>query len=770
LEDTEGVTQLTITDERGQASPNEESPRGDGLPAPNADAHFAKLFQTVKSYLPESGVALVRHAYEFACASHVGQIRSSGEPYVIHTVQTAQILAEFHLEAVPVAAALLHDVIEDTSVTPEVLRAEFGDEVERLVEGVTKLGSFGFSELAQVDTGESRRRDRARVQAMQAENLRKLFLATADDIRVVLIKLADRLHNMRTLGALSTERRTRIANETMEIYAPLAARLGIWQLKWQLEDLAFRYINEDEYRRISRGLAATRTNREHYIQRAARILDRELKRVGLKARVVGRPKHLYSIWRKAQRTGHDVQELHDLLGLRVLIDGNEADCYTALGVVHQTWVPIPTPTGETGFRDYIAVPKENGYRSLHTTVRGPEARALEVQIRTEEMHRDAEFGVAAHWHYKEGGRRDLKFEERIAWIRQLLDWQSDVSGSAQEFVESLKSDVLRDQVYVFTPKGELRELPAGSTPLDFAYRIHTDIGHRCIGAKVNGRLVSLDHPLNNGDVVEIVTSKSPRGPSRDWLNSSLGFVKTAHAREKIRQWFKRQERAENIERGKELLEKELSRLAIAHPDVESVLAQFKVEKAEDLYLGIGCGEISAQSVALRLAGEDTTADEELPISAPTVPDTNVTQGIQVMGVGDLLTRVARCCTPVPGDKIVGYITRGTGVTVHRLDCPNIASLPDRERLVEVDWGRSQQQVYPVAIRLDAWDRDGLLRDVAALVAEDHVNMTSVTATSHPDHTAVIRATLEIADIRTLARILSRLERIRGVRTVSRDIT
>ncbi|HEX5414763.1 MAG TPA: TGS domain-containing protein, partial [Chloroflexota bacterium] len=440
------------------------------------------------------------------------------------------------------------------------------------------------------------------------------------------------------------------------------------------------------------------------------------------------------------------------------------------GVVHQTWVPIPTPTGETGFRDYIAVPKENGYRSLHTTVRGPEARALEVQIRTEEMHRDAEFGVAAHWRYKEGSRRDLKFEERIAWIRQLLDWQSDISGSAQEFVESLKSDVLRDQVYVFTPKGELRELPAGSTPLDFAYRIHTDIGHRCIGAKVNGRLVSLDHPLNNGDVVEIVTAKLPRGPSRDWLNPSLGFVKTAHAREKIRQWFKRQERAENIERGKELLEKELGRLAIAHPDVESVLGQYKVERLEDLYLGIGCGEISAQSVALRLSGEDTTADEELSLSAPTVPDTNVTRGIQVMGVGDLLTRVARCCTPVPGDKIVGYITRGTGVTVHRVDCPNIASLNDRERLVEVDWGRSQQQVYPVAIRLDAWDRDGLLRDVAALVAEDHVNMTSVTATSHPDHTAVIRATLEIGDIRTLARILSRLERIRGVRSVSRDIT
>ena len=764
---------VTVADDTTATPSDEKSRRGEGRPAPTLDDRFSQLIQTVESYLPESGLDLIRRAYQYALAAHEGQVRSSGEPYVNHTVETAQILAEFHLEAVPVAAALLHDILEDTSVTADQLRVEFGEELVRLVEGVTKLtklGSFGFSELTQIDTSDSRRRDRARVQALQAENLRKLFLATADDIRVVLIKLADRTHNMRTLGALSPERRVRIANETMEIYAPLAARLGIWQIKWQLEDLAFRYSNEDEYRRISRSLAITRADRERYIERAAEILTGELEKAGLRVRVMGRPKHLYSIWRKAKRTGHDVHDLHDLLGLRVLIDGNEADCYTALGVVHQTWVPIPTPTGETGFRDYVAVPKENGYRSLHTTVRGPGARALEVQIRTEEMHRDAEFGVAAHWHYKEGGRRDLKFEERIAWIRQLLDWQSDVSGSAQEFVESLKSDVLRDQVYVFTPKGELRELPADSTPLDFAYRIHTDIGHRCIGAKVNGRLVSLDHPLNNGDVVEIVTAKGPRGPSRDWLNSSLGFVKTAHAREKIRQWFKRQERAENIERGKEVLEKELSRLAISHPDIESVLAQFKVDKIDDLYLGIGCGEISAQSVALRLAGEDTSGEEEFTLSAPTVPETNVTQGIQVMGVGDLLTRVARCCTPVPGDKIVGYITRGTGVTVHRQDCPNVAGLSDRERLVEVDWGRSQQEVYPVAIRLEAWDRDGLLRDVASLVAEDHVNMTSVTATSHPDHTAVIRATLEISDIRTLARILSRIERIRGVRNVSRDIT
>lgn len=721
----------------------------------------------MRTYLPPNGVELIEKSYRRAVAAHEGQVRESGEAFVNHCIETAQILAEFHLDSAPVAAAMLHDIIEDTGVPREEIAAGFGEEVARLVEGVTKLSSFGFSELTSVEPGDSKRRDRARIQALQAENLRKLFLAMADDIRVVLIKLADRLHNMRTLDALSPDRRTRIARETMEIYAPLAARLGIWQFKWQLEDLAFRHLNPVAYRWVSLSLAATRANREGYISKVVHQLESELRKVGLKAQVVGRPKHLYSIYRKTQRTGHDVSELHDLLGLRVLIDGTDADCYTALGVVHQSWVPIPTPTGESGFRDYVAAPKENGYRSLHTTVMGPDARALEVQIRTEVMNRDAEIGVAAHWRYKEGSRRDLKFEERIAWIRQLLDWQSEMSGSAQEFVESLKSDVLRDQVYVFTPKGELRELPAGSTPLDFAYRIHTDIGHRCIGSKVNGRLVSLDHVLHNGEVIEIMTSKAPRGPSRDWLNPSLGFIKTAHAREKIRQWFSRQERAENIERGEEILLKELSRLGFAHAKLDDVLASFKLDRVEDLYASVGCGEISPQTVAMRLAGGDST-DDEPQVSAPTVTDASVARGIQVMGVGELLTRLARCCSPVPGDKIVGFVTRGSGVTIHRADCPNVTHLTEHERLVDVGWGRVQQQVYPVAIRLEAWDRDGLLRDVAALVAEDRVNMTSVSAVTHTDHTAIIKATLEISDLRTLSRILNRLERIKGIRSVQRD--
>jgi guanosine-3',5'-bis(diphosphate) 3'-pyrophosphohydrolase len=728
---------------------------------------FARLIRTARAYLPQTGIELIERAYARACIAHQGQERDSGEPYINHCIETAQILADFRLDAVPIAAAILHDVLEDTAITSEDVRAEFGDDVARLVQGVTKLSNIGFADLTPIDAGDSRRRDRAKTQAIQAENLRKLFLAMADDIRVVLIKLADRVHNMRTLQALEPDRRTRIARETMEIYAPLAARLGIWQVKWQLEDLAFRHLDPVAYRRISRTLSVTRAERERFIAQAVTHLSSELGKAGLHAQVMGRPKHIFSIYRKTLRTGLDVTQLHDLLGVRVIINGTEADCYTALGVVHQTWVPIPTATGETGFRDYIAVPKENGYRSLHTTVMGPEGTALEVQIRTEEMHRDAEYGVAAHWRYKEGRTRDLKFEERIAWIRQLLDWQTEMSGTAQEFVESLKSDVFRDQVYVFTPRGELRELPTGSTPLDFAYRIHTDIGHRCMGAKVNGRLVPLDYQIQNGDIVEILTSRAPRGPSRDWLNPSLGFVKTAHAREKIRQWFKRQERAENIERGKDLLDKELARLAIPHAKIEEVLPHFKLERVEDLHAAIGCGEINPQTVAVRLAGGDAAAEEDLPLSAPATPDSNVVQGLHVMGVGDLLTRLARCCSPVPGDPVIGFITRGNGVTVHRTDCPNIRNVTDRERVVSVDWGR-QQTLVPAMIRLEAWDRDGLLRDVAALVAEDRINMTSVSAITHPDHTATIKATLEISDLRTLSRVLTRLERIKGVRSVTRD--
>jgi GTP pyrophosphokinase len=713
------------------------------------------LLAQLKTYLSEPELEQVQQAYAFAARAHQGQTRCSGEPYVTHPLATALILADLRLDCAAIVAALLHDVPEDTGVPLSEIQTRFGDEVARLVDGVTKLSRIHWR--SREETGRGPSSDEA---ALWAENVRKMFLAMAEDIRVILIKLADRLHNMRTLQHLPPERQRRVAQETLEIYAPLASRLGIWQIKWELEDLAFRYLEPEKYREIARLLATRRVTRERYIAQAIAILDAELKRAGIQAEISGRPKHIYSIYQKMQRRGVDFNQVYDLLAIRVLVNTVQ-DCYSALGVVHALWHPIP---GQ--FDDYIAMPKQSLYQSLHTTVIGPEGKPLEVQIRTHEMHRIAEYGVAAHWRYKEGGKRDVKFEQKIAWLRQLLDWHKEMASSAREFVESLKTDIFQDQVYVFTPRGEIRELPAGATPIDFAYRIHTEVGHRCIGAKVNGRLVSLDYQLKNGDIVEIITAKGPKGPSRDWLNPSLGYVKTAHAREKIRQWFKRQQREENIARGRELLEKELARLGIDQVKLEDLAAQHRFEKVDDFLAALGTGELSPQSVALRLVAPHSveTAPGTHP---PTATVSGDGTGIQVMGVGGLFTRLAKCCHPVPGERIVGYITRGRGITVHREDCPNILAGVEKERLVPVDWGRTQQ-VYPVTIRIEAWDRDGLLRDVAAVVAEDRINMTAVSAVTHPDRRATIRATLEIPALDTLSRLMAKLESIRSVIRVARD--
>jgi GTP pyrophosphokinase len=736
--------------------------------ASRAEASAAELFQRVEGQLPEPDVALIRRAYEFSATAHEGQTRKSGEPFIIHPLAVATALADLRLDAATICAALLHDVAEDTSVDLSGIRSAFGAEVAALVEGVTK-----------VRQAEDRLSDpAARVVPLtrdesSAESMRRMFLAMAEDIRVVLIRLADRLHNMRTLDFLPVVKRRRIAQETMEIYAPLASRLGIWQIKWELEDLAFRHLEPEAYKEIARKLASRRAQRERYVAQVLGQLAEVLKKHGVEAEISGRPKHIYSIWRKMQNRGVDFQNIYDLLALRLIV-GDVADCYHALGIVHQLWRPI---AGQ--FDDYIAMPKDSLYQSLHTTVVGPEGRPLEIQIRTVEMHRVAEYGIAAHWRYKEGGKRDAKrdakYENKIAWLRHLLDWQKDVVG-AQEFVESLKTDIFQDQVYVFTPRGEIRELPAGSTPLDFAYRIHTDIGHRCIGAKVNGRLVSLDYTLKNGEIVEILTSKTPKGPSRDWLNPNLNYVKTAHAKEKIRQWFRRQQREENVARGREILEKELARLGLSRTPPDEVAAHFKYETLDEFLIAVGCGEISPQNVAVKLLGEQQSSSVAAPLTEPRPalwapgarpqPST-AAAGVQVRGVGDLLTRIARCCNPVPGEAIVGYITRGKGITVHRADCTNMANEDERERLVPVEWGKTQV-TYPVKIRLDAWDRDGLLRDVAAVVAEDKISMSSASAISHPDRTSTIRATLEINDIEKLGRILSKLEGIRGVLSVARD--
>src|SRR3989454_8539269 len=556
------------------------------------------VLSRVASYLAPKGMDLVQEAYAFAAERHAGQLRKSGDPAITHPLHAAETIANLQLDASTIAAALLHDVQEDCGVTNQEIAKRFGSEVAVMVEGVTKLGLIG-GQAAEPRTGEER---------VQAENLRKMFLAMAQDLRVVIIKLADRLHNMKTLWALKPDDQRRIARETMEIYAPLAARLGIWDIKWQLEDLSFRYLQPDEYKFVADLIDAKRQVRETYVTQVTDVIREELKKHGIQAEIQGRAKHIYSIHNKMEKNaaeGKSVDEIYDLLAVRVLVE-TVTDCYTALGVVHGLWRPLPG-----AFDDYIANPKESMYQSLHTTVMAVHAQPLEVQIRTYEMHRMAEYGIAAHWRYKEGSRRDVRYEEQLAWLRQLMDWQRELS-QAEELVEAVKTDIFQDQVFVFTPKGEIKDLPTGSTPLDFAYRIHTDLGHRCIGAKVNGKLVSLDYHLRNGDVIEIMASKSSKGPSRDWLNPNLGFIRTTHAREKIRQWFKRQERAENITRGREMVEKQLHRLGSSLSEMEAQLLKlFKFDDVEDFLLRVGYGEISTQHIASKLASV-LQQDEEIP--------------------------------------------------------------------------------------------------------------------------------------------------------------
>lgn len=713
------------------------------------------LLTRVQEYLPPKGVSLVKNALEFAVECHAGQMRRSGDPVITHPLATAEVIANLQLDAATIAGALLHDVQEDCGISNERIAKKFGSEVALLVEGVTKLGQIS-GQAAEA---------RAAEEPSQAENLRKMFLAMARDLRVVIIKLADRLHNMKTLWALDAEHQQRIARETLEIYAPLAARLGIWELKWQLEDLAFRYLHPDRYKLVADMLDSKRGVRERYVAEVTEIIREELKKHGITADVYGRAKHIYSIYQKMEKyaaEGKSVDEIYDLLAVRILVE-TVTDCYTALGVIHGLWRPLPG-----SFDDYIANPKESMYQSLHTTVMALNAQPLEVQIRTYEMHRMAEYGIAAHWRYKEGSKRDPRYEERLAWLRQLLEWHREIS-QAEELVEAVKTDIFQDQVFVFTPKGEIKDLPTGSTPLDFAYRIHTDLGHLCIGAKVNGRLVPLNYQLKNGEVVEILTSKSSKGPSRDWLNPNLGFVRTTHAREKVRQWFKRQERAENIARGREMVEKEAARLGASLSEVQDdLLALFKFEEMEDFFLRVGYGEISTQQVATKLA---SILQDEDQAAVPTIEPpsrSTYTTSIKVLGTGDLLTRLARCCNPVPGDRIIGYVTRGEGVSVHRADCRNILSEDEKERLVDVEWGQ-RGQLYPVAVHIDAWDRVGLLRDISTVVAEERVNMVGVHTQEGDDGRISIFVTLETTGIEQLTRLLSKLEGIRGVLSVSRRL-
>ncbi|MFC1893857.1 RelA/SpoT family protein [Chloroflexota bacterium] len=707
---------------------------------------YSQLLAKVQEYLPPEKVSLVQEAYDFAAEAHHGEVRKSGEPYLEHPLQTALTLAELQFDAASLAAALLHDVPENCGVPISEIEARFGPEIAKLVDGTTRLGKLSWQGSDDVAT-----------RLQQAENLRKMLVAMAEDLRVVFIKLADRLHNMRTLDWLPPQRQHSIAQETAEIYAPLAHRLGIWELKWQLEDLSFRYLEPRQYRQIADLVAARRAEREDLIAEVIQVLGVELDKVGVRAEISGRPKHIYSISQKMQKyaaIGKHFDDIHDLLALRVLVS-SIPDCYGALGVIHSLWHPL---RGE--FDDFIANPKPNGYSSLHTAVMYKGTTPLELQIRTLEMHHVDEYGMAAHWRYKEGDERDMHFEERIAWLRQLVDWHRELSG-AEEFLESVKTDIFIDQVFVFTPKGEIKDLPKGATPLDFAYRVHTEVGNRCIGAKVNGRLVPLSYQLGNSDVVEIMAAKRARGPSRDWLNPHLGYVKTSHAKEKIRQWFKKQERADNIERGRKLLEKELQHLGIKMGQQEALAKLFKYDSLDDFLAAIGYGGITLHQVAIKLA-----AQQEEPRTPTVIPRKLPASAVQVLGVGDLLTHLARCCHPVPGDEIIGYVTRSRGVAIHRHDCYNVLHETERERFIPVQW-QPTGVLYPVSTQVEAWDRVGLIRDITTIVAEDGVNIAMVNASNHDNHTISLYFTLETTGLEQLSRILMKIEGVRGVKSVAR---
>jgi len=714
------------------------------------------LEKAIVRYSPNASLELVRRAYGFSARAHRGQTRVSGHEFIDHPLAVAFILAELELDPVTIAAALLHDVVEDTACSLQDVREEFGDEVTALVDGVTKL--------TQLEA-------RTRLEE-QAENLRKMLVAMARDIRVILIKLADRLHNMRTLGVLSRERRREIADETLEVFAPLAHRLGISRIQWELEDLALKYKHPETYEELREKVPARRQEREEYTRLLIDQLKESLEEVGIEGDIQGRAKHLYSIYRKIVGQDKEMAEIYDLVAVRVVVD-TVKDCYGVLGTVHSLWKPIPGR-----FKDYIAMPKSNMYQSLHTTVIGPRGEPFEIQIRTWEMHRTAEYGIAAHWRYKESGASDEDFEKKLTWLREVLEWQSE-SCDAREFMESLKIDVFSDEVFVFTPKGDVIDLPAGSTPIDFAYRIHTEVGHRCTGAKVNGRIVPLDTKLQNGDIVEIITNKGSSGPSKDWLK----IVQTSTARSRIRQWLKRERREENIERGEEMVRREIKHLGLSpqevmiHQYMESVARRYNFSGPDDVLLAVGYGGLTAGQVAARLRDEyrndHKPPEVELDIAAleETLPRRKEKDGpgVRVKGIDNILVRLARCCNPVPGDEILGYITRGRGVSIHRSDCPNLTHYldeEDKDRVIEVSWEAVEAAYYPVELEISCIDRPGLLSAVAQVVADFDVNILAAKVNTK-GNLGMIHLTLEIHDLEQLGYIGKRIERVRDVLAVER---
>jgi RelA/SpoT family (p)ppGpp synthetase len=709
-----------------------------------------RVLKQTSAYLPQKDLDVIRSAYERANEALVGQAHESGESCIERAIDVAHSLADLELDAATIAAALLYAAVDRGDLDTEGIKAEFGPEIARLVAGMIDLAELDAS----ISEHGERRTDR------QTENLRKMFLAMVDDLRVILIKLANQLHRMRTLKQVrDVERRQRVGIETLDIFAPLAGRLGMYRLKWELEDLGFRHVNTEAYDDIAKSLNERRQDRERQVKVLIRRIEEALAAEGiLGAKVVGRPKHIYSIYRKMQRKNVPFEQIYDVRAIRILVE-TIPQCYHALGVIHHLWRPRPG-----GFDDYIASPKDNSYQSLHTDVIVEDGKTLEVQIRTQEMHEVAELGIAAHWKYKEGGQRANEvYEKKIEWLQSVL---ASPREDPETLIEVMTGDLFRDQVYVLTPRGDSIELPVGATPVDFAYAIHTEVGHRCRGARVNGRLVPLTHTLKSGDQVEIITGKRGGGPSRDWLMPALGYVHSARARTKIRQWFRRQDRDQNVERGRELIDKELRRLGLDtnRQALDSVAALFHKDRdnPDEFFAKVGAGDIQPSTIATKLV-ESVAPEEDLGLPPPQpAPPPTPDKTVRVMGVGDLLTHLARCCNPVPGDLIVGYITRGRGVTIHRQDCPNMLSSGEEDRMVAVSWGGAQK-TYPVRVSIRAYDRPRLLQDLVEVIGNEDVSMSRANiATLKEKKLATFTVVLELTDVSQLSRVLSRMEQVPSV--------
>ena len=725
----------------------------------NKEEALKEFMDYVHSYLGDDECDQIMKAFTLADKAHEGQFRASGEPYIMHPLAVAEILAHLQIDHITLIAALLHDVVEDTEYTKEDIETLFGAEVAFLVDGVTKLNQF------QYETKEDR----------QMENYRKMILAMAKDVRVVVIKLGDRLHNMRTLKHMRSDKQKRIAKETLEIFAPLAHRLGIFNVKWELEDLSFRYLEPDKYYDLVDQMKQKRQAREDIVNDTMEQLTKALGEAGIKADIKGRPKHFYSIYKKMKKDNRDLSQIYDLLAVRVIVD-TVPDCYAVLGIAHSIWKPLPYR-----FKDYISMPKSNMYQSLHTTVIGTMGQPVEIQIRTWEMHRVSEYGVAAHWRYKEGNKgADKEFDQKVAWLRQVLEWQD--TSNPKELVNALKLDVFSGEVFVFTPKGDVVKLPIGSVPLDFAYRVHTDVGHRCVGAKVNGKIVPLDYTLQNGDIVDIITSKTGK-PSLDWLN----IVGSSESKNKIRNWFKRENKEENIEKGLEALEREAKRLNYSWKElcsdnrIQQVVKQLKSNTENELYAACGYGGIPVSTVLLRLVElykkskehEDARKTTEQIIEKLKVQGAKKAKngtGVLVKGEPGVMVRMAKCCNPVPGDDIIGYITRGRGVSVHRSDCTSLGHTPeDLERMIEVSWDEASTESFHVGIDIQAYDRSGILMEVMAVLSELKITITNMNAkVLENTKNVMINIVVEIRDISQLDFVMTKLRRIREVYTVQRS--